>query len=63
MLHLTGTSKVIAENDSWLNHRDYLRPMLLPTLLAAIIGGIIASFIPNRKVSNGDPGAPLRVAS
>jgi hypothetical protein len=62
MLQLTGTSKVITENDSWLNHRDYLRPMLVPAVLAAIIGGIIAALIPARKVNNGDTGAPLRVA-
>ncbi len=62
MLHLTGTSKVIAENDSWLNHRDYLRPMLLPTSLAAIIGGIIAWLIAQRKPGNGGAGAALRMA-
>jgi hypothetical protein len=62
MLHPTGTSKEIAVDDHWLNHRDYLRPMLVPTTIVAIVGGIVAWLISLRKPGAGDAGTRLGVS-
>ena len=56
-LHFTNTSKEIASNNDWLKHRDYLMPMLLPSLALATLGGVAAWLAAQRK-----PGVATQVS-
>jgi hypothetical protein len=49
MLHLTGTSKEISANERWIAHLEFLRPMLLPAVTLAVIGGVAAWVISRKK--------------
>jgi hypothetical protein len=40
-LHVTGTSKEIAENTGWVRHAEFLKPMGLPLLVGAVVGGVV----------------------
>lgn len=49
MLQLTGTSKEMVTDERWVPHLEFFRPMVLPAVTLAVIGGVAAWLLSRRK--------------